>query len=204
MLSLLLCLASWAEAPLPDYRQELAAQRAWEVQEHIQQGELQEAMDSARRFQRKLGETARLQHLMGWAASGTEDPDKAEPYYRRAVELEPSYTEAWIQLGELYSRQQRIDSAREAWTTVSEQIPSGERAWLGPLRLAEVAAMDGDASLLEAHLREALHRGFSFRDISSVSLWRAWYADPTLHDSIDKMVTVYGDERTRALLRGRP
>lgn len=204
MLALLLCLGVGAEVPLPDYRQELAAQRAWEVQEHIQQGELDEAIASARRYQRKLGEDAQLQYLMGWALSGTETPDQAEPCYRRAVELRPDYTEAWIQLGEFYTRQQRIEPAREAWTAVSQQLTRGERAWLGPLRLAEVAAMDGDAPGLETHLREALRRGFSFKDISSVPRWQAWYADPTLHDSIDKMVTVYGDERTRALLRGEP
>jgi hypothetical protein len=69
------------------------------------------------------------------------------------------------------------------------------RGWMGPWRLAEVAANQHDADAFEDQMREALRRGFSFKTIAGLPNWQRFYADPVLHDSIEKLVTVYGDAK---------
>ena len=51
--------------------------------------------------------------------------------------------------------------------------------------------------------REALRRGFSFRENEGLPTWQRFYADPRMRDAIVKMVVVYGDERTLDTLAPR-
>ena len=94
-----------------------------------------------------------------------------------------------------------LDRARTAFTHVRDLRSEGDLAWIGPWRLAEVAALDHDAARFEADIKVALRRGFSFEHIAGQPNWRAFYADPALTDTLDKLLTVYATSEVRESLK---
>lgn len=199
---------AYADVPLPDYDRTLARARWVQVDRLLQRGcsydpqtegiecsdEVQEAIDRARAFQEIVFEDAGLQYLIGLGYKYQGKDRRAKHAYRAALSLDPTLVEAWYDLGEILLAERDLDPAEEAFQKVAELLPSGERAWLGPWRLAEVAAHRGDAPAFEAELKKALERGFSFQTVTGLPNWKSFYADPTLRDSIDKLVTVYGTQ----------
>lgn len=207
-MSVLLLLVSLAHAdvPLPDYDRTLARATWVEVDRLLQRGcgydpqagalvcsdEVHEAIDRARAFQEIVFEDAALQYLVGLGYKYQGKDGRAKRAYRAAIELDPTLVEAWYDLGEILLAEHQLDEAEQAFQKVAELLPSGDRSWLGLWRLAEVAAHRGDAAAFEERLKEALKRGFSFQTVAGLPNWKAFYADPALRDSIEKLVTVYG------------
>lgn len=142
-----------------------------------------------------------LAYLGGLAARYAGDAADAERRYRAALSLDPTLVEAWYDLGELLLASGRRDEARQAFTEVSARVTTGPNAWLGPWRLAEVAADGRDPAVFEAELREALRRGFTFRRVAGLPNWRAYYADPALQPTLRALLTVYADPSVEASLR---
>lgn len=56
------------------------------------------------------------------------EPEKAEEYFRKYVELAPLDTSAWLHIGEACARQGRYDEAREAWERVLRIEPGNAEA----------------------------------------------------------------------------
>ena len=194
LLSLLLPPA-FAEMPLPSYR-EVTIETAWrEVNDLVDRGRPEEAIEVAQRFQRTVTPTAGMEYLIGLSYRFLQDSARAERHLQRSIEMDPDYVSPWSDLGEIYLVQGRLDEARSAFERVSELVPEGPGAAIGPRRLAEVAAHRQDPVAFEDHIREALRRGFSFREVAGLPNWQQYYADPIMHDSVVKMVTVYGERR---------
>jgi len=193
---LVLVSAGLGAVPLPSYRHQLATEEWYRVSDLIDQGLADDAIDRATRFQRQVSPDARLEYLTGLAWRRAGNDRRAERHYRRAVEMDPEREDAWYDLGELLVAQNRLDEAEHAFSQVARLVPYGTNSWLGPWRLAEVAAHRQDPERFEEHMREALRRGFSFRQIEGLPNWKAFYADPVMRDSVEKLVTVYGDRRT--------
>lgn len=203
---MLLVSLAHADLPPPDYDRTLARATWVQVDRLLQRGcnydpvservecsdEVQEAIDRARWFQRVVFEDAGLQYLVGLGYKYQGKDRRAKRAYREALALDANLPEAWYDLGEILLAERELDEAEQAFRRVAELIPSGERSWLGLWRLAEVAAHRGDAETFEEHLKEALRRGFSFQTVRGLPNWKAFYADPALRDSIEKLVTVYG------------
>lgn len=192
-------------APLPDYREELV-QRTWHRVDSLIEAAcsgplgatqchpepLEEAIQRARAFQEQVTPDARLEYLVGLAWLRLGEPVKGEAALRRALALDAARADAWHDLGELLISQGRFAEAREAFEHVARLVPDGSRSWLGPWRLAEVAAHVGDAQAFEAQMKIALSRGFSFRQIRGLPHWKGFAADPHIGPSVRKLVTVYG------------
>jgi tetratricopeptide (TPR) repeat protein len=142
-----------------------------------------------------------LSYLAGLASRYAGDRAEAERWYRAALALDPTLAEAWYDLGELLLADGRTAEAREAFTEVAARVSTGPTAWLGPWRLAEVAAAEHDAQAFEAHLHDALRRGFTFRQIAGLPNWKAYYADPALHSTLVALLAVYADPSIEASLR---
>ena len=208
-----------AEIPLPSYEARLGT-RAWHaVDRHFERGvslradaaarrdpalrrELEAEADAAFRkaieeataYRQTVRDTSGLAYLEGLSWRMLDEPTKAEAAYRRSIELDPEgATDAWHDLGELLMTQEEWAEADAAFAHVTAQITDGPHAWQGPLRQAEVAAWQGDAAGLEKHLHEALRRGFKMDTIRGQPQWSSFYGDPRLHDTVEKMVRVYGD-----------
>lgn len=198
-------LAASASMPLPDYRDALVQAAWYEVNGLIDAAcvdrpvhlgchpePLAEAIEKATAFQAQVTRDARLEYLVGLAHRSGGDDQAAERSFRAAVELDVDRADAWHDLGELMLAQGRYDEANTAFEHVARLVDDGPRAWLGPWRLAEVAAHRKDPDAFEAHMRRALERGFTFRTIRGLPAWKGFLADPTMRPSVEKLITVYG------------
>ena len=193
-----------AEMPLPSYRDELV-RKAWlEADELLEAGHLEEAAASAKAFEDQVTPDGTLEYLIGLSWRLRDEPRKAEKHYREALSLDPDLPEAWSDLGEILLVQGRLDEADDAFQKVEQGVPNGPYAWLGPQRLAEIGALRHDPEAFERHIHDALRKGFSFQTVVGLPNWRAFYADPAMHDSVEKMITVYGDPDILDSLKAPP
>jgi len=190
---LALILAAHAEIPLPDWPAVAASTAAAEVDDLVDAGRYEDAVARAQAWEGTVRESAGLAWRTGRAYRFLDDRYAAERHLRRAVALDPSLAGAWGDLGEVYLAQGRYAEATPCFELVTALVPSGPGSALGPRRLAEIAAHEGDPDAFEDHIREALRRGFSFREIAGLPTWQRFYADPRTHDAIGKMITVHGD-----------
>jgi tetratricopeptide (TPR) repeat protein len=215
--ALALALTAAAEVPLPSYRDGLARQRWVEVNALLEEGcatnrfpvvcvegAVDRAIAAADAWQRAATADAGLEYLAALANRYGGREREAIRRYERAIELDPARTEAWYDLGEIRMARGELTEAGAAFERVAALRGEGELAWIGPWRQAEVAALGHDAPAFEAHLKEALRRGFSFRQIAGQPNWRAFYADPALQDTLDKLLTVYSTPEVRESLRAPP
>lgn len=206
-LSVLLVGTALSAVPLPDYREDLARARWYEVNavledacryEPLQRAvacseRVDEAIALARSFQQHVFPDAGLAYLVALAERYKGREDAAERGFRQALELDAHYDAAWHDLGELLLLRGDLDGADQAFAEVTDLLTQGPNAWVGPWRQAEVAAHQRDAPRFEGHLKEAIRRGFRFRTIAGLPNWREFYADPVLRVSIRKLVTVYSE-----------
>jgi len=198
MLGLLLMGMAAAELPPVPYDRELGRREWVRVYERLQEGDATGAREQARDYQERVLETAGLNYLIGRSSVVLSDTGVAREAFRRAVVLDPGHTPSWTSLGDLAMAAGDWDEAKTAWQAVTDQVTDGRDAWLGPFRLAEVAANQSDPLALEAALRLAIRRGFSLSAIAHDPAWHTFYANPTLQDSLQKMLVVYADPTTRA------
>jgi tetratricopeptide (TPR) repeat protein len=203
-----------AEIPLPSYRDALVQER-WEQVDRLLRdecttdqypvrctpGATDRAVTLVDDFARAVAKDAGLEYLAGLALRYADDPNGAARRLEAALALDPNRADAWYDLGEIRLSQGRTADARKAFTEVARLRASGPQAWIGPWRLAEVAAWDHDPVALEKHLEEALRLGFTFKVIAGAENWRGFYADPALHDTIDKLLAVYAPPEVRASLK---
>jgi tetratricopeptide (TPR) repeat protein len=218
MLTLVLSAPAAGEVPLPSYRDDLALAAWHAINDQIEsaceirpesvalvcsEAMLDEAISEAQAFQSSLFPDARLEYLIGLAHKYAGRVDLAITHYRRAVERDPGRQDAWHDLGESYLVRGQFDAAKFAFQKVSLLVSTGKHSWIGPWRLGEIAAHEGKADEFEEHIREALRRGFSFNQIRGLANWKAFYANPVMHDSIEKLVTVYGDPVVLRTLEGK-
>jgi tetratricopeptide (TPR) repeat protein len=210
-------LAAHAEVPLPSYKEELIRERWAQVDAVLRDGcstdrfpvvcvagVTDRAIALVDGFQRQVTRDAGLEYLAGLAHRYAGQDFRATRRLETAVELDPARVDAWYDLGELRLARGDTPGARTAFTEVARLRPRGELAWLGPWRLAEVAATERDAANFERHLEEALRLGFTFRHIAGLENWRRFYADPALRDTLDKLLTVYATPDIRDSLQPSP
>jgi tetratricopeptide (TPR) repeat protein len=219
----LLTRAAQADLPLPDYRDELIVAAWIELDQRITQActwprgsagvgaplscepaALDRAIAHAEDFLTEVTEDGRIHYLIGLAHRHAGRLAEAERALRRATTLSPERTEAWFDLGELLSQRGAWPEARAAFTRVTTLLPTGPTAWLGWLQLAQVSAHQKDAEAFERDVREALRHGFTFRLIEGQPAWVGFYADPALHDTLDRLIRYYADEAVLNSLKPSP
>ncbi|MCB9692004.1 MAG: tetratricopeptide repeat protein [Alphaproteobacteria bacterium] len=197
---------AFGELPLPAY-DEAVVVRTWEKMNSLVEAACQgpigpgrscspepldEAIQRGTAFQEQVVPDARITYLIGLARLSKGERDLARTAFREAVRMDPHRVDAWHDLGEVALEDGDYATAREAFGQVATQVDKGSQAWLGPWRLAEVAAHEHDPEAFEGHMRVALERGFSFRFVQGLPTWRGFLADPAVGPSVRKLVTVYG------------
>ena len=193
-----------AELPLPSYKGAVVSGAWSDINRLIEADRLDEAIAAGDVFRSQVHNDASIAYLQGLAWRLKGDTEKAQAAYELALQLDPTLEEAWSDLGELHLLNKRYREAERAFVQVSELVPFGRYAWLGPFRLAEVAAFRGDAATMELQLGEALHRGFSFRTIQGDPNWIRFYGDARLRPTVQKMAGVYGGPEVLRSLEGPP
>ncbi|NCG17891.1 MAG: hypothetical protein GWP91_02620 [Rhodobacterales bacterium] len=217
MMWLLLAAGAFAEMPLPDYERSLATAEWHALNNRIEANcefvpvrgavvcrnpdEVDVVITDAERWMSVVSEDAGIIYLVGlcWRYKG-EDA-KAQSHWERATRSDPDYRAPWYDLGEIYLANQSLDKARVAFEHVTRLSPDGPTAWIGPWRLAEVAAAQQRPDDFEAHMRTALQHGFTFERIQGTPNWKAYLADPVMHDSVQQLITVYGSQTVLDSLR---
>jgi tetratricopeptide (TPR) repeat protein len=178
--------------PLPSYEDKLVTEAWREANVLLEAGHPEAAAEVAQKFEDEVTPAGSLEYLIGLSFTLRGLPIDAEAHYKKAIELDPKQAEAWYDLGELQLADGRFDDAKGSFTHVAELVPTGPTGWLGPWRLAEICAHEHDAQCFEDNLRIAVDKGFSFDTIAGLPNWQGFYADPALHDSVEKMLTVNG------------
>lgn len=193
-----------AAGPLPSYRDHVFAEAWDEVDDLATRGRHDEAIARAEAIQAALGPDGSLEYLIGLSLRLKGDVGAAEVHLRRATTLAPERPEAWADLGEILMASGRYAEAADVYANVTRLVTDGPHAWLGPWRQAEAAGWLHQPEAFEAHLRVALQRGFSFKTIAGLPNWRAYYADPALHEPLEKLLTVYSTPETMQSLQPGP
>lgn len=204
-MSLLLVLAAWAERPFPAY-DEVLITTTWEKMDALIEAACQgpgggavrcnpeplaEAIQRGEAFQSQVTEDARITYLLGLAELSRGERQAARAHYLRSVALDETRIDAWHDLGELALEDGDLELAQRAFQAVADHLDRGPRAWLGPWRLAEVAAHRHQPDAFERNMLLALERGFSFRYVQGLPNWKAFLADPQVGPSVRKLLTVY-------------
>lgn len=193
-----------AEQPFPAY-DEVVVARVWDKlnslidaacigvgpERRCSHEPLDEAIQRGQAFQRDVLLDGRIQYLIGLAQLSKGERSAARQSFDQAVALDPGRIDAWNDLGEMALTDGDYARAHEAFTHVATTLDTGPQAWIGPWRLAEVAAHQRRPEAFEDHLRTALERGFSFRQIAGLPNWRGFLADPVMGPSVRKLLTVY-------------
>lgn len=193
---LLLIALAMAETPLPSFEDELSREVERRVEDLMTLGRAADALETSRTFRTTVTDTAHLAYLEGLILNREGRLEEAESAYRRSIELDEGLAEAWYDLGELLLVRGAFEESGIALSRSTALYTRGSDAWRSPLREAEVAGHLRRPEDLEAHLRVALERGFSFRSIEGMPQWQQFYADPMLRDTVQKLVTVYGSPET--------
>lgn len=186
-----------AEIPPPDYRNALMAAAADEVALLARERGVEAAADFATRWERSVGEDARLAYELGLACRLGGDAAGARRYLDRAVALDPDLASARYDRGEVLLNAGEIDAAAADFREVVRLAPD---QWAGHFRLADVAARKGDPVAFEAELLASLRHGFSFRAVVGDPRWKGYLADAELGPVVRRLVVVYqGEEVLDAL-----
>jgi len=113
------------------------------------------AAEAAVKWAALMPDSARAHGVAGEALVAKGDDRGAEPFLRRATEIDPSQSEPWTSLGHVMARLGRPEDALEAFAEARRRAPDRAAALLGAL---SVHLELGELDALDALLREALPR----------------------------------------------
>ncbi|HMV66352.1 MAG TPA: tetratricopeptide repeat protein [Myxococcota bacterium] len=214
---MIVLLAALAAPPLPDYREEaivgswtelnrrITASCTWPDGAAVPAACDPAALDASIAWGRQVidevADDGRIHYLIGLAHRYAGRPADAETELREAVKLSPDRAEAWADLGDLLSARGLWGEAAKAFRNVARLRPEGPAAWYAWLQLAQIAANRHDPEGFESALREALRLGFSLRTVAGNPAWRAWWADPAMRPTIERMVGSYAEPAVLDSLR---
>jgi tetratricopeptide (TPR) repeat protein len=197
-----LMLVALAELPPPDYRASLQEAAAAEISKIFEERGIEAAVEAAARWERNIGQDARVAYELGlaWRLSGNED--KALVELNRAIRLDPGMVAACYDRGEIRLNRGELELAEADFEQVVALMPE---AWAGHFRLADIAGRKKDPVRFKQELIEALRYGFSFRVVVSDPRWQEYLRDPVLGPELRALLVVYQDESVlRALEQGVP
>lgn len=192
MLTLLLLLADApASRPPPDYRDELHAAAAAQIEAYAARSQFDEAEDFARRFTKRVEPAPAVLYELALLHNRLGRFDEALDGYDAVIKLEPEHAAARYDRGELLLERGEIARAQEDLEVAARLAPDH---WAIHFRLAELAGARGDASAAEDHLVDAIRHGFRLETLLQSPTWRGWVSDPALGPVITRVLVVYGSE----------
>ena len=122
---------------------------------YLTNGKVQAALDTMKdRFPKDSPDPV-LHLLHGQMLAGAEQPEEAEAEFRKAVELEPETSDAWLELIRLLVKQKKNDEALRVVQSAQIKLPEDRRA----LTLAQGYEMLGDIAQAEQFYQSALTAG---------------------------------------------
>jgi len=122
---------------------------------YLQRGQMDAALERARRALREDRRSARAHYMMAIVQDRLGEREAAEQAFRRAIELEPNnpdFRNAW---GAVLCRQQRYDEAAAQFEQAIAN-PLYKTPEVALMNAADCARRAGDATRAETHARNAL------------------------------------------------
>ena len=124
-------------------------------------------------------------YLLGhyWQYSLNEpDPARAIDDYRVALQLNPRFSDAWLDLATLYEFEDRLPEARDAFLAAKRAYPlSAEVSW----RYGNFLLRQGDVPQAFAEMRRAMYVDPSR---SAEAFSRCWRVNPDIHAILDEVI----------------
>ena len=142
------------------------------VEIHVAQGKLKEARERVARQLEASPENLLVRNLLGllWVAS--KDTDRAEAEFKRAIDINPTYTPSYMNLADLYQRAGKLDKAIKEYE----------------------AALAQNASLLSAHvLLGAIYEQRKAYDKARAHYETALKVNPTFGPAANNLAWLIGE-----------
>jgi tetratricopeptide (TPR) repeat protein len=187
-------------APAPDYRAELGARLGAQI-EALSATNPEAAGTLGARIEDRVGPLAEARYATGLAFNRARDRDTALVWYDRCLALAPLHRGALYDRAELRLLGGDTEGARADLGLLLAHPPVH---WSTQLRVAQLAAMDGDPLAFERAMVGALAAGFELRTLALDPAWRAWLDDPALGPILHRLIAVYGSEGLLDELRSQP
>ena len=113
--------------------------------EHFNQREYDKARQLLSQVVARADNFADVHHMLGVIAHAEGELVEAQVHFERAVEINPNYTEAQLNLIVTYNELGRYDAARQVYATVRAG-DAGTGAMLDPFALGRIANMHANTS----------------------------------------------------------
>src|SRR5450432_4000121 len=113
-----------------------------------------------------------------------EQPDSvaAEQYFRRAIGLDPKYTDAWLDLGTAYELDGNLEAAREAYASAKKSYPtSAEVSW----RYGNFLLRQGETKAAYPEFRRSLEID---PRRAAAAFSRCYRANPNIDEILDRVL----------------
>lgn len=114
--------------------------------EHFNKREYEQARELLRQVVAKLDTYADVHHMLGVIAHGDGEFIEARMHFERAVEINPNYTEAQLNLIVTYNELGMYDAARELYARIRTRDTAEEGSSLDPFARGRIANMHADTS----------------------------------------------------------
>jgi tetratricopeptide (TPR) repeat protein len=113
--------------------------------ERFQKGEYEEAEYQLKQVVDRTDRFADVHHMLGIIAHGKGDFDGAERHFERAVEINPNYTEAQLNLMVTYNDLGKYEAARRIYAAIRSR-DAGSSSGLDPFARGRIANMHADVA----------------------------------------------------------
>ena len=159
--------------------------------EHYQKGEYDRAEHVLGQVLEKADHFADVHNMLGFILHSRADFVAAERHFERAVELNPAYTEALLNLAVTYNDLRKYDAARSVYARIKK--PDGQSGIFDSFARGKIANMHAD--LASAYL------DVGAREEAIVELKKAVALCPTFPDLWTRLGTIYRDMGNLAFAR---
>src|SRR5262245_44588588 len=112
--------------------------------EHYQKGEYDRAEQLLSEVLKKSDDYADVHNMVGFILHGREDFAGAERHFERAVELNPRYTEALLNLAVTYNDLGKYEASRQVYARIKKA--AGEPGKLDSFVRGKIANMHADVA----------------------------------------------------------
>lgn len=153
--------------------------------EHYQKGEYDRAEHVLAQVLEKTDQFADVHNMLGFVLHSRGDFVAAERHFERAVELNPTYTEALLNLAVTYNDLGKYKAAKEVYSRINTKKSDGHGHILDTFARGKIANMHAD--LASAYL------DVDCREEAVVELKKAVALCPTFPDLWTRLGTIHRD-----------
>ena len=179
---LLLSIASLGCSGLADSTDDL--QQLKKIDDHFRAGQYDAVVEEATAYVEKHPDSSTGWTLLGWACAKTDDIERADECFDKAIELDPTADNAYVGKGVLLRKQGDTEGARKAYLKAIELLPENAEAYTSLLVI----------EIMEGNDQKAVEYG--------EKAWQLRQDDPVIPANLSIAYHYVGDIKKRDLYFG--